>query len=207
MVFFYTIKNSIRLIFFLTFTLLLGCQNHLKNNDLNSSLTIPNTIISDHKLQLRHSSTNTKNIKKNVIDKSKNRKITYESLEEKLDDEYTSLSNNFNSFKKQKKILQRLEKKEKITEKKTLLILEDFLQKDINQIRKIIGKEDFIRSEGNFLIFQYIKEKCIIDFFIYEVENPGYIVHMLDYRHKILNKKIEKSDCEKSIVKENEKKL
>ena len=81
------------------------------------------------------------------------------------------------------------------------------MQKDINQIREILGKEDFIRSEGNYLIFQYIKENCVIDFFINEVENPLYIVHMLDYRHKILNKKLKKSDCEKSVAKANEKKF
>ena len=203
--FFYIIQNSTRLIFFfITFLLLIGCQNHLKNS--KPSLTISNSLTNDRKIQLPHSNTKTKNNKK-VINNSKNKIVVLEILEEKLDDEYTSLSSNFSSLNRPKQILQKLEKKENVIEEKFKLTLDDFLQKDIYQIREILGKEDFIRSEGNYLIFQYIKENCVIDFFINEVENPLYIVHMLDYRHKILNKKLKKSDCEKSVEKENGKKF
>ena len=203
--FFYIIQNSTRLIFFfITFLFLIGCQNHLKISE--PSLTISNSLTNDLKIQLPDSNKKTKNNKK-VINNSRNKIVVLEILEEKLDDEYTSLSSNFSSLNKPKQILQKLEKKENVIEEKFKLTLDDFLQKDINQIREILGKEDFIRSEGNYLIFQYIKENCVIDFFVNEVENPIYIVHMLDYRHKILNKKLKKSDCEKSVEKENEKKF
>ena len=121
MSFFYIIQNSTRLIFFfITFLFLIGCQNHLKNS--NPSLTISNSLTSDRKIPLPHSNIKIKNNKK-IIDNSKNKIVVLEILEEKLDDEYTSLSSNFSSLNKPKQILQKFEKKENVIEEKFKLTL------------------------------------------------------------------------------------